>query len=42
MADMREDDCKFKNRRYICLLRDVLNDRIARSGGGTEAAFKTE
>jgi len=39
---MHEDDCRTKKKRYILLLRDVLNDRIDRSGGRTEAAFKTE
>jgi len=39
---MQEDDCGIQKKRYISLLRDLLNDRIARSGGGNEAAFKTE
>jgi len=39
---MHEDDCANEKKRYISLLRDLLNDRIARSGEETEAAFKTE
>ncbi len=39
---MHEEDCENEKNRYISLLRDLLNDRIARSGEESEAAFKTE
>jgi len=39
---MQVGSCALEKRRYIFLLRDDLDDRIDRSGGGNEAAFKTE
>jgi hypothetical protein len=39
---MQDRSCASEKKRYIFLLRDDLNDRIVRSGGGSEAALKTE